>query len=140
MEVLERAQELESLGKNIIHLEIGEPDFPTAPHICAAASSAIWSGETRYTQSLGLPELREAIANHYNAKFRLELKPGQIVVTSGTSPALLLSFMCLLEQDDEVIMSNLITPAILILYNIRAVKLYLFIRMKYAGSAWNLKL
>jgi aspartate/methionine/tyrosine aminotransferase len=106
MEVLERAQELEIIGKNIIHLEIGEPDFPTAPHICAAASSALWSGETKYTHSLGLPGLREAIADHYNSKFKLELKPGQIVVTSGTSPALLLAFMCLLEQDDEVIMSN----------------------------------
>lgn len=106
MEVLERAQKLESLGKNIIHLEIGEPDFPTAPHICAAASSALWSGETKYTHSLGLPALREAIADYYNSKFKLELIPGQIVVTSGTSPALLLAFMCLMEKRDEVIMSN----------------------------------
>jgi len=90
MEVLERAQELESLGKNIINLEIGEPDFPTAPHICQAASSALWSGETKYTHSLGLPKLREAIASYYNEKFKLELVPQQIIVTSGTSPALLL--------------------------------------------------
>ncbi|MFZ3384605.1 MAG: aminotransferase class I/II-fold pyridoxal phosphate-dependent enzyme, partial [Candidatus Methanoperedens sp.] len=106
MEVLERAQELESLGKNIIHLEIGEPDFPTAPHICQAASSAIWSGETKYTHSQGLPELREAIADHYNEKFNLEVSPQQIIVTSGTSPALLLVFMSLLARGDEVIMSN----------------------------------
>jgi len=106
MEVLERAQELERNGRNIIHLEIGEPDFPTAPHICTAATSALWSGETKYTHSLGLPQLRESIADHYNAKFKLELKPGQILVTSGTSPALLLVFMSLLEQGDEVIMSN----------------------------------
>ena len=106
MEVLERAQELESLGKNIIHLEIGEPDFPTAPHICQAASSALFSGETKYTHSLGLPKLREAIANYYNAKFKLELSPQQIIVTSGTSPALLLVFMSLLGGKDEVIMSN----------------------------------
>ncbi|MCZ7402687.1 MAG: pyridoxal phosphate-dependent aminotransferase [Candidatus Methanoperedens sp.] len=106
MEVLERAQELERNGRNIIHLEIGEPDFPTAPHICAAAASALWSGETKYTHSLGLARLREAIADNYNSKFKLDLKPGQIIVTSGTSPALLLVFMSLLEQGDEVIMSN----------------------------------
>ena len=106
MEVLERAQELESLGKNIIHLEIGEPDFPTAPHICQAASSALWSGETKYTHSLGLPKLREAIADYYNEKFKLEVSPQQIIVTSGTSPALLLVFMSLLARKDEVIMSN----------------------------------
>jgi len=106
MEVLERSQELERNGRNIIHLEIGEPDFPTAPHICQAATSALWSGETKYTHSLGLASLREAIADNYNAKFDLELKPGQIIVTSGTSPALLLVFMALLDQDDEVIMSN----------------------------------
>lgn len=106
MEVLERAQELEHNGRNIIHLEIGEPDFPTAPHICTAATSAIWSGETKYTHSLGLSRLREAIADNYNAKFKLGIKPGQIIVTSGTSPALLLVFMSLLEQGDEVIMSN----------------------------------
>ncbi len=106
MEVLERAQELESLGKNIIHLEIGEPDFQTAPHICQAASSALWSGETKYTHSLGLLTLREAIASYYNEKFKLELSPQQIIVTSGTSPALLLVFMSLLARKDEVIMSN----------------------------------
>jgi len=106
MEVLERAKELERNGRNIIHLEIGEPDFPTAPHICQAATSALWSGETKYTHSLGLAQLRESIAEYYNMKFKLELKPGQIIVTSGTSPALLLVFMCILEHGDEVIMSN----------------------------------
>ncbi|MCX9085260.1 MAG: pyridoxal phosphate-dependent aminotransferase [Candidatus Methanoperedens sp.] len=106
MEVLERAQELERSGRNIIHLEIGEPDFPTAPHIRTAATSALWSGETKYTHSLGLPGLREAIAENYNSRFKLDIKPGQIIVTSGTSPALLLVIIALLEQGDEVIMSN----------------------------------
>ena len=106
MEVLERAQELERAGKNIIHLEIGEPDFPTAPHICAAALNALKAGETKYTHSLGLPQLREAVAEYYNLKFGLDLNPQQVVITSGTSPALLLLFMGLLEQDDEVVMSN----------------------------------
>ncbi len=106
MEVLERAQELERAGKNIIHLEIGEPDFPTAPHICTAAQDALKAGETKYTHSLGLPQLREAVAEYYNLKFNLDLNPQQVVITSGTSPALLLLFMGLLEQGDEVIMSN----------------------------------
>lgn len=106
MEVLERAQELERSGKSIIHLEVGEPDFPTAHHICEAAQKAMLSGETGYTHSLGLPELREAIVEYYNQKFGLELSPDQVMVTSGTSPALLLVFMALLEQGDEVLMSN----------------------------------
>ena len=106
MEVLERAQELERAGKNIIHLEIGEPDFPTASHICAAALDALKAGETKYTHSLGLPQLREAVAEYYNLKFGLDLSQQQVIITSGTSPALLLLFMGLLEQGDEVVMSN----------------------------------
>ncbi len=106
MEVLERAQELERSGRSIIHLEIGEPDFPTAPHICEAASVALKAGETKYTHSMGLIELRNAVAEYYNTKFDLEINADQVIVTSGTSPALLLLFMGLLEQGDEVIMSN----------------------------------
>jgi aspartate/methionine/tyrosine aminotransferase len=106
MEVLERAKELERAGKSIIHLEIGEPDFPTAPHICEAAFNALKAGETKYTHSLGLPELREAVAQYYNQKFSLEINSGQVVITSGTSPALLLLFMGLLDPGDEVVMSN----------------------------------
>jgi len=69
MEVMERAQELERSGIDIIHFEVGEPDYPTAPHICEAACSAIRSGKTKYTHSLGLRELREAVAESYNQKF-----------------------------------------------------------------------
>jgi aspartate/methionine/tyrosine aminotransferase len=106
MEVLERAQELERSGNRIIHLEIGEPDFPTAPHICEAALLALRAGETRYTHSLGLPELRSAVAEYYNRRYDLELTRQQVIITSGTSPALLLLFMCLLEHGDEVVMSD----------------------------------
>ncbi len=106
MEVLERAQELERSGRNIIHLEVGEPDFPTPAHICEAASKALQAGETKYTHSLGLLQLREAIVETYNEKFGLELSADQVIVTSGTSPALLLLFMGLLEQGSEVVMSN----------------------------------
>jgi len=106
MELLERAQELKREGKSIIDLEIGEPDFPTAPHICDAAINALRTGETKYTHSLGLLELREAIAQYYNRRFALEVSPRQVIVTSGTSPALLLLFMGLLDRGDEVVMSN----------------------------------
>lgn len=106
MEVLERAQELERSGRNIIHLEVGEPDFPTPSHICEAASKALQAGETRYTHSLGLLQLREAIAESYNQKFGLSISADRIIVTSGTSPALLLLFMGLLEPGSEVVMSN----------------------------------
>lgn len=106
MEVLERAQELEREGRNIIHLEIGEPDFPTASHICKAGSAAMCNGDTKYTHSLGLPELRNAIATNYKEKFNVSISPEQIIITSGTSPAMLLTFMALLDQGDRVIMSN----------------------------------
>jgi len=106
MEVLESAQALEAEGKHIIHLEVGEPDFPTAPHICEAACAAIGRGSTKYTHSQGLLSLREAIVESYQQKFGVELSPDQVIVTSGTSPALLIVFMALLEKMDEVIMSN----------------------------------
>jgi aspartate/methionine/tyrosine aminotransferase len=106
MEVLERAQELERAGKSIIHLEVGEPDFPTPPHICEAASRALEAGETKYTHSMGLLALREAIVDTYDQKFGLDLKADQVIVNSGTSPAMLLLFLGLLEPGDEVIMSN----------------------------------
>jgi aspartate/methionine/tyrosine aminotransferase len=106
MEVLERAQELERSGRAVVHLEVGEPDFPTPPHIRDAANAALCAGETRYTHSLGLLALREAVAETYNGKFGLDLKADQVIVNSGTSPAMLLLFLGLLEPGDEVIMSN----------------------------------
>ncbi|MFZ2497262.1 MAG: pyridoxal phosphate-dependent aminotransferase [Methanosarcina sp.] len=106
MEVLESAQALEAEGRHIIHLEVGEPDFSTAPHICEAACAAIGRGATKYTHSQGLLSLREAIVESYRQKFGIDLSPSQVIVTSGTSPGLLIVFMALLEKRDEVIMSN----------------------------------
>lgn len=106
MEVLERAQQLEEEGKSIIHLEIGEPDFPTASHICDSAKAAMCSGNTKYTHSQGLIELRKAIATNYKNKFNVDISPEQIIVTSGTSPAMLLLFLALIDPEDEIIMSN----------------------------------
>ncbi len=106
MDVLERAHELEKQGRNIIHLEIGEPDFKTPRCICDAAQEAMDKGETHYTHSLGITELREAISEHYDKKYGISVDPSQIVVTSGTSPALFMIFASLLEQDDEIIMAD----------------------------------
>jgi aspartate/methionine/tyrosine aminotransferase len=106
MDVLERAQELERNGQHIIHLEVGEPDFDTPECINEAGYRAICEGKTHYTHSLGLIELREAIAEDYWKKYRVKVSPDQILIASGTSPAMLLLFAALLEPGDEVILSN----------------------------------
>ncbi|MFC1885186.1 pyridoxal phosphate-dependent aminotransferase [Thermodesulfobacteriota bacterium] len=106
MDVLEKAQALERKGHNIIHLEIGEPDFPTPKCICEAAEESISRGETHYTHSLGVIELREAICYSYFEKYGIQVDPDQVIVTSGTSPALFMTFAALLESDDEILFSD----------------------------------
>jgi aspartate/methionine/tyrosine aminotransferase len=106
MEVLERAVELEAKGDHIVHLEVGEPDFSTPACIQEAAARAVKEGKTKYTHSLGILPLREAIAQHYHAKYRVEVSPDRILVTAGTSPAMWMAFSALLEPGDEVILSN----------------------------------
>jgi (5-formylfuran-3-yl)methyl phosphate transaminase len=106
MEVMEKAASMERKGENIIHLEVGEPDFDTPECVKEAAIRAIREGKTHYTHSLGVVELREAIAEDYYKRYRVEVSPDQILVTSGTSPAMLLLFMSLLEAGEEVILPN----------------------------------
>jgi len=106
MDVLERANALETAGQDIIHLEIGEPDFDTPQCIKEAGIEAIEEGKTHYTHSLGIPELREAICRRYMEKYGIHINPDQVIVTSGTSPAMLLIFSALLENGDEIIVSN----------------------------------
>jgi len=106
MDVLERAKSLEGEGRNIIHLEIGEPDFDTPECIKEAGIKAIKEGKTHYTHSLGIPELREAICYHYLDRYGVRINPDQVIVTSGTSPAMLLIFSSLVEQGNEIIVSN----------------------------------
>jgi aspartate/methionine/tyrosine aminotransferase len=106
MDVLEKAQELERVGEQIIHMEVGEPDFDTPECIKEACFQAIREGKTHYTPSLGLIELREAISEDYWEKYRVKVSPDQVLVASGTSPALLLLFSALLEPGEEVILSN----------------------------------
>jgi aspartate/methionine/tyrosine aminotransferase len=106
MDVMEKAQELERNGEHVIHLEVGEPDFDTPECINEACYRAICEGKTHYTHSLGLIELREAISEDYWKNYRVKVSPEQILIASGTSPALLLLFSALLETNDEVILSN----------------------------------
>lgn len=106
MDILEKAQEMERKGDNIIHLEVGEPDFDTPEVIKEAAYEALKEGKTCYTHSLGLLELREAVSEHYHRKYRVKVAPEQIIITSGTSPALLLILATLLNPSDEIILSN----------------------------------
>jgi aspartate/methionine/tyrosine aminotransferase len=106
MDVLERARAMEQEGIDVIHLEVGEPDFDTPQCVKDAASKALREGYTHYTHSLGALELREAICHYYFEAYRVSVHPDQIVVTSGTSPAMLLIFSVLLEEGDEVIVSD----------------------------------
>jgi (5-formylfuran-3-yl)methyl phosphate transaminase len=107
MDVLERAQAIErDTGVNVIHLEVGEPDFDTPPAIVEAATQAMRDGDTHYTHSLGLLELREAIAAWYHTHYRVNISPEHIIVTSGSSPAILLVLAALLDPGDEVILSD----------------------------------
>lgn len=106
MEILERAKALEAEGREIIYLCLGEPDFPTPEPIVATAREAMLAGETRYTHSLGRIELREALAEHYQKRYQVTVDPEQIIVSSGTSPLMLLMFAALCNPGDEVILSD----------------------------------
>jgi len=106
MDVLERANEMERAGIHIIHLEVGEPDFDTPTCVKDAACKALQDGHTHYTHSLGMYELRQAISEYYLAAYNVTIDPDQVIVTSGSSPAIFLVFAALLEKDDEVIVSD----------------------------------
>ena len=106
MDILERARQLEAEGRDIIHLEVGEPDFETPGVIVQAAQKALSDGHTHYTTALGIPELREAIVDRYNHLYNLAIDPARVVVTSGTSPAMLMLFSVLIEAGEEIILSD----------------------------------
>ena len=106
MEIMERAKQLEAEGKEIIYLCLGEPDFPTPEPIVSTAREAMLAGETRYTHSLGRIELREALSEHYQKRYGVAVDPEQIIVSSGTSPLMLLLFAALCNPGDEVIMTD----------------------------------
>ena len=103
MEVMERAFELERGGARVIHLEIGEPDFPPPREAVEACAQALLAGETHYTDSRGLAELRSAVAAEKSARAGVAIDPERVLVTSGTSPAMLLVFGLLVEAGAEVL-------------------------------------
>lgn len=106
MEVLERAAVLEKEGHHIIHLEVGEPDFNVPACVLQATEQAIKQGRTHYTHSLGDPELRLEICKHYFKEYGVKVSPDQILVTSGTSPAILMILFALCNPNDEIILSD----------------------------------
>ena len=105
-EVLVKARALEKQGRDIVHLEIGEPDFDTPPHIIDAASNALHHGYTHYGPSAGLPELRQAIADEVAASRNIKVSPDEVVVVPGGKPIMFFSIMALAEEGDEVIYPN----------------------------------
>jgi aspartate/methionine/tyrosine aminotransferase len=106
MDVLEEAQRMERNGMDIVHLEVGEPDFDTPQCIKEAGIRAMRDGQTHYTHSLGLIELREAVCDHYLQRYGVTISPDQVLVTSGTSPAMMVLFSTLLQKKNEVIISD----------------------------------
>lgn len=106
MEVLEKAAQMERKGIDVVHLEVGEPDFDVPKCVSSAVQNAFTEGCTHYTHSLGDPELREAIANKYQKEYGVSVSPDQIIVTSGSSPAILLALGVLCDVDDEIILSD----------------------------------
>jgi len=106
MDVLERARQLELAGVDVVHLEVGEPDFATAPQIVAAGIKALQQGHTAYTPAAGLPALRERIAGFYAAHHGVTVDPSRILVTPGASGALVLAANLLLNAGDTVLLPD----------------------------------
>ncbi|MCP5050785.1 MAG: aminotransferase class I/II-fold pyridoxal phosphate-dependent enzyme, partial [bacterium] len=100
---LAKAQQMEAKGREIIHLEIGQPDFQTFPNVSMAGIRAITNGETRYTPSAGIPAIKEAIAKNTGNRIGMEPEPSEVVVGPGAKPLLFFPMMALLEPGDEVI-------------------------------------
>jgi len=106
MDVLSRAQALERAGRHVVHMEIGEPDFTAPAPVVEAGVRALREGRTAYTAALGLHELREAIALHYESKFSVTVNPSQIAVTAGASGALLTVTALYVDAGDEILVPD----------------------------------
>ena len=106
VDVMEAAWAAERAGRQIVHLEVGEPDFGTPAPVVEAASKAIADGRVRYTSSLGIPELREAISGYYADRFGVDVPARRVVITTGASGALLLALAATVDRDDEVLLAD----------------------------------
>ncbi|HVE50773.1 MAG TPA: pyridoxal phosphate-dependent aminotransferase [Casimicrobiaceae bacterium] len=106
MEVQTAARALEAAGRDVVHMEIGEPDFPTSEPVLRAAREALVHGDIYYTSALGLPELRRAIAQHYADHYGVDVSPERVIVTAGSSAALLLLMALLVGRDDQILLAD----------------------------------
>jgi len=111
MALLARAQALEAQGRSIIHMEIGEPDFPTPQPICEAGIRALQKGEVFYTPALGLPALRKAVADYYRSRYGVDVPAQRIAITAGSSAALLLALSAIVDPGAQVLVSDPGYPA-----------------------------
>ena len=106
MDILAQAKKLSQQGRTIYHMEVGEPDFPTAESIVNAGIDALKQSRTHYTPALGLPELRNAVAEYYDRKFSLNINPDRIIVTPGASGAIQLVIACLLDAGENILLAD----------------------------------
>ncbi len=106
MDLLARAKQLESQGRDLVHMEVGEPDFPTPEPVVIAGQQALASGRTRYTPAMGLPDLREALSTHYVRRFGVNPGASRIAATPGASGALLLTLAVLVDPGEQVLMAD----------------------------------
>ena len=106
MELLQRAKQLEAEGRDIIHMEIGEPDFPTPQAVIDAGRALLKTGEVKYTAAAGLPELRRCVAENYQHQYGVKLDPARVFITPGASGAFLLAFGISLNPGEQVMMAD----------------------------------
>jgi aspartate/methionine/tyrosine aminotransferase len=109
--VLDKARELERQGKEIVHFEIGQPDFPTPKHIIEAAKKALDEGKTGYTPAAGIYELREAVAEYISESRGVDVKPKEVVITVGAKMGIFASLIAFLDPGDEVVIPSPTYPA-----------------------------
>ncbi len=105
-EVLARARALEATGRRVVHMEIGEPDFDTPPHIVEAGAEALRAGFTHYVPAPGIPELREAVGEYFERTGRPRYAPDRVVVAPGAKPVMFLAILALVGEGDEVLLPD----------------------------------
>src|SRR5919204_1721885 len=102
MDVMAAAARIEAAGERVIHMEVGQPAAPAPASAIAAAQAALASGRLAYTETLGIPTLRERVARHYRETYRVEVDPARVVITTGSSAGFILAFLALCEPGDRI--------------------------------------
>lgn len=106
MDILAQAGQMEAEGREVIHLEVGEPDFPTPPAIVQAAHHALDQGQTRYTSALGLSSLRQAISEYYHSHYNTKVDAARVIITTGASGALFLALAAIVDNGDKIAITD----------------------------------